>query len=261
MTEGQKHVNAQSNEVFYSERSAQSSSSCVSFDSVTFREYDITIGDNPACSSGAPISIDWEYSKETTFPLDEYEATKPPPREKTEMLMPSDLRHEILKEWDHSFSTIVKATMETQKEREYRANSRLRFHRRVNIKRSLLGVIHLPALACHEKEEDGLDVEKACDNLKEQGRECYRERQAIMSRCSSSSSTSSKGILTQDKVHELDYTRRDIFLGDLSVKARRNVNHRRFRHGSSKRPLLDSKDVREAVQASPYSSQLLQSYK
>lgn len=45
----------------------------VSFHSVDVREYDRTVGDNPACRSGPPISLDWSYSKKCTRDLEEYE--------------------------------------------------------------------------------------------------------------------------------------------------------------------------------------------
>jgi hypothetical protein len=36
-------------------RSTNSTSSSVSFENITIREYAVCIGDNPSCSSGAPI--------------------------------------------------------------------------------------------------------------------------------------------------------------------------------------------------------------
>merc|ERR1712238_242161 len=36
--------------------------STVSFKAVEIREYDRAIGDNPSCSSGPPIALDWNYS-------------------------------------------------------------------------------------------------------------------------------------------------------------------------------------------------------
>eukprot|EP01082_Thalassiosira_pseudonana_P003336 g3571.t1 g3571 contig12:2345064-2346452(+) len=59
-------------------RSRHSSSSSkmrrnVSFNSVAVREYDRTIGDNPSCRSGPPLSLDWSYSKASERNLDAYE--------------------------------------------------------------------------------------------------------------------------------------------------------------------------------------------
>lgn len=48
----------------------------VSFQSVNVREYDRTIGDNPSCSYGIPISLDWSHSGEVTHKLEDYENLK-----------------------------------------------------------------------------------------------------------------------------------------------------------------------------------------
>jgi len=49
----------------------------VSFQSVNVREYDRTLGDNPSCMSGPPISLDWSYSQtHTDVCIDEYESQK-----------------------------------------------------------------------------------------------------------------------------------------------------------------------------------------
>jgi hypothetical protein len=46
----------------------------VTFDKIIIREYALTIGDNPSCSIGAPISLSWKYSAEhIELTLDEYE--------------------------------------------------------------------------------------------------------------------------------------------------------------------------------------------
>lgn len=52
------------------------SSSVVSFKSVEIREYDRTIGDNPSCMSGPPISLDWSYSKEFEICIEQHEKSK-----------------------------------------------------------------------------------------------------------------------------------------------------------------------------------------
>merc|ERR1712113_295839 len=45
----------------------------VSFSNVQVREYDLCLGDNPSVSTGAPVSLDWSYKSEASYPLDEYE--------------------------------------------------------------------------------------------------------------------------------------------------------------------------------------------
>ena len=50
--------------------------STVSFKAVEIREYDRAIGDNPSCSSGPPISLDWNYSENPAVCINEYEGKK-----------------------------------------------------------------------------------------------------------------------------------------------------------------------------------------
>jgi hypothetical protein len=45
----------------------------VSFSTIKVRTYSICIGDNPACSDGLPLAMDWEYLKEYSFTVDYYE--------------------------------------------------------------------------------------------------------------------------------------------------------------------------------------------
>jgi len=54
--------------------------SIVSFQSVDVREYDRTLGDNPSCMSGPPISLDWSYSETTAVCINEYEDKRTPKR-------------------------------------------------------------------------------------------------------------------------------------------------------------------------------------
>lgn len=46
------------------------------FGSITIRRYDRTIGDNPMCSKGIPISLDWTYQEESELPVEDYEMSK-----------------------------------------------------------------------------------------------------------------------------------------------------------------------------------------
>lgn len=73
----------------------------ISFKSVGIREYARTVGDNPSCSSGPPVSISWEYRALEEISLDEYEQNRPPRRSHFEMVLPRKIRHNMLRqEWD-----------------------------------------------------------------------------------------------------------------------------------------------------------------
>jgi hypothetical protein len=48
----------------------------VQFANVEIRSYAITIGDHPCCTIGCPITLDWDYTKEDTVSLHDYETHK-----------------------------------------------------------------------------------------------------------------------------------------------------------------------------------------
>mmetsp|Transcript_15206 Transcript_15206/g.22251 ORF Transcript_15206/g.22251 Transcript_15206/m.22251 type:complete len:159 (-) Transcript_15206:231-707(-) len=134
--------------------SETSVSSSVSFENITIREYSVTIGDNPSCSSGAPISIDWYYSKEVTLPLNSYEASKPATRERSKLKIPRDLRHKMLTQRDIPFTKIVQASQEASQERERRARSGDRFYRRTQTKKKIVAILAFPLIIlCSKKKE------------------------------------------------------------------------------------------------------------
>mmetsp|Transcript_9947 Transcript_9947/g.21030 ORF Transcript_9947/g.21030 Transcript_9947/m.21030 type:complete len:177 (-) Transcript_9947:71-601(-) len=48
---------------------------CVGFKVAEIREYFQCVGDNPSCSSGPPISLDWKYRRQSRrLSIDDYEA-------------------------------------------------------------------------------------------------------------------------------------------------------------------------------------------
>jgi len=82
----------------------------INFKNIEIREYARTVGDNPSCSSGPPISISWEYLPSKVLPLEVYEETRPQRRSNIEMILPRDLRQRILrKEWDVTQTQIAAA--------------------------------------------------------------------------------------------------------------------------------------------------------
>jgi hypothetical protein len=48
----------------------------VRFSYVTIRNYDITMGDNPAVTAGPPIQLDWEYEEIPSLPVRDFEQFK-----------------------------------------------------------------------------------------------------------------------------------------------------------------------------------------
>jgi hypothetical protein len=92
--------------------SPSSSGKNVSFGSVTIREYERCVGDNPAVSSGPPIGLDWAYTNTLEVPVDDYETgvRKPGPRTRKEFfLTPQKRFHILLDEWDFTVQEICRA--------------------------------------------------------------------------------------------------------------------------------------------------------
>jgi len=71
--------------------------STVSFKAVEIREYDRAIGDNPSCSSGPPIALDWNYYENPAVCINEYEEKKVPRKNGPKHLNRSH-RESLLKE-------------------------------------------------------------------------------------------------------------------------------------------------------------------
>lgn len=46
---------------------------CISFESVTLREYSMIMGDNPSCDDGLPLTIGWDYIEYKPLSVDDYE--------------------------------------------------------------------------------------------------------------------------------------------------------------------------------------------
>ena len=83
----------------------------IQFKHIEVREYSRTVGDNPSCSSGPPVTITWEYDPNTLIlSVEEYEDARPTRRTMSQMILPRSIRTEILrKEWNVSQQQIAAA--------------------------------------------------------------------------------------------------------------------------------------------------------
>ncbi|CAJ1946309.1 unnamed protein product [Cylindrotheca closterium] len=82
----------------------------ITFGNIGVREYSRTLGDNPSCSSGPPVSISWDYKPLREMSVEAYEESRPSRRSQMEMVLPRKLRSEMLKkDWAISQRQIAEA--------------------------------------------------------------------------------------------------------------------------------------------------------
>jgi len=117
-----------------SEDNSTPTCSSVDFDLVTIRRYARTIGD-AIPTSGAPISIDWNYlPQHEVLHIDEYEEAHSFRRDLTDLFMNPCVRHQILfEEWGYSFRSILAAAKQTEKIRCQRNQSAKQSSSSINV--------------------------------------------------------------------------------------------------------------------------------
>ena len=95
----------------------------VTFQFIEIRSYDITLGDNPSCTYGPPVSLDWYYAEEHKISLDDYEKARGTRRKPSQMQMNALYRRYLLGQ-DFRMDEIQKAEDEIQKIRNGRERTR-----------------------------------------------------------------------------------------------------------------------------------------
>jgi len=96
----------------------------VFFDEILIKEYPVILGDNPAVSSGAPVSIGWKSSNESVVDLDFYEYCRIPERRpRKKMILSVRRRANTLLSSGYSLEQIANATLEVEKTKQLRAES------------------------------------------------------------------------------------------------------------------------------------------
>ena len=68
----------------------------IRFSTIETRQFNRTLGDNPACTEGPPISLDWDYIDAGSIPIDEYEAKRFPRRSLEELFLSTFTRRRIM---------------------------------------------------------------------------------------------------------------------------------------------------------------------
>ena len=88
----------------------------VSFSSLSIREYPPAISDNPSCSFGPPVQLDWDYEAEETHRIDHYEESRQPRRASHDLLLSYyDRRFLLLKQAGYSRKEVKEAMKEAER--------------------------------------------------------------------------------------------------------------------------------------------------
>mmetsp|Transcript_473 Transcript_473/g.763 ORF Transcript_473/g.763 Transcript_473/m.763 type:complete len:324 (-) Transcript_473:254-1225(-) len=101
-------------------RGSISTGRSVSFNSLTVREYDLTLGDHPSSASGPPVQLNWEHKAENTMDLNDYEQMRQPRRKRRQLKMSFQEREEILQSSGFTMDQLKNAWMESLKVRQQR---------------------------------------------------------------------------------------------------------------------------------------------
>ncbi len=134
------------------------SSLSVSFHNVRIREYPMTVGDNPAVSSGLAVTMDWDPLEQGSqvMELDEYEDSRPERRSMGQMRLPPSERREILRRSGHSAREMQKGLKASNIARRQRTKT--------------LGTLHLQPFE-EIREKTSRAVGNALTSTKKQERE------------------------------------------------------------------------------------------
>jgi hypothetical protein len=90
----------------------------ISFGNLEIRHYDVALSDHPSCSYGPPVQLSWEYQRENVvvLPVDSYELTRSPRRDKGDLVLSyNDRRHMLLKQAGYSKKEVKQAMKEVDR--------------------------------------------------------------------------------------------------------------------------------------------------
>lgn len=100
----------------------------ISFSTVEIRQYERILGDNPSCSSGAPVAIGWKFFQERTLclPVEEYEYRNERVRDECDMILDRQEREALLIELGYSekdLAQVVRQNVKMKKNRRQTVNN------------------------------------------------------------------------------------------------------------------------------------------
>jgi len=104
------------------------SSTSIRFATLTVREYERTVGDNPCVRSGAPVSIGWKYNVAGTISVDNYEKYRSSKDRRVTgaLIIDRTTREKMMMDWGHSRADLrdaVSAASQTKRNRLQTVNN------------------------------------------------------------------------------------------------------------------------------------------
>mmetsp|Transcript_16898 Transcript_16898/g.39030 ORF Transcript_16898/g.39030 Transcript_16898/m.39030 type:complete len:407 (+) Transcript_16898:162-1382(+) len=96
----------------------------ISFGTIQIREHAQTIGDNPSCTYGTPVQLDWDHQDLEALNVDDYESFRPRQRTKEEFHMNHFQRRNLLKLNGYSTSEIKDSKKKVAKHRSQRERTK-----------------------------------------------------------------------------------------------------------------------------------------
>lgn len=100
------------------------------FGTIEIREYNLILGDNPQCSEGVALTLDWDYKIDEDIPtnVDDYEYYRLPRRKFKDLIIPADDREEILLRQGVTYDELNNAAEDLDKARLLRLQTINDFH-------------------------------------------------------------------------------------------------------------------------------------
>lgn len=78
------------------EMNTNTKSKSVQFSALQIRSFPMILGDHPCCTTGLPVSLDWDHRKEEVVPIEEYESNREARSSRSSLRMDQSTRREIL---------------------------------------------------------------------------------------------------------------------------------------------------------------------
>jgi hypothetical protein len=97
----------------------------VTFSALEFHTHRLILGDNPSVSVGPPLAMSWKAVKSEILDLEDYETSRPPRRERCDLVVPRSMRVTWLRNEGYARSELAEVEKEIKVIKKHRkANAR-----------------------------------------------------------------------------------------------------------------------------------------